>query len=289
METAPDKRRSRKGIILLLVLVAGFTGLLGGAIGGAAGAVWVVETMAKPRYSPKVKNAVIDYDMPEEGARPVDIAGIKKAGTPLNSCLIGFLEDNRDLMPHAKWEDVRLAPYFKSESDIITEMAFARGAAAITRRNEIIVRIPDVEEGFNGLNERLFFHELAHIDQYASGRMDLPDYAASAATAYAAGRDAHDNTYEQEAEEIALLLVDLWKTSEWRKKCHPDLKDNTKRADSERPIARYAIFDRQNQEYRQVEHKLHATSSYEAIIPKKDREKTFGRSLIDKLTEDDEG
>lgn len=287
MEPAPQKRQSRKGLVLLLVLTAGITGLLGGAIGGAAGAVWVVETMAKPRYSPKVKNAVIDYDMPAEGARPVDIAGIKKVGTPLNACVIGFLEENRDLLPHAKWEDVRLAPYFKSESDIITEMAFARGAAAITRHNEIIVRIPNVEEGFNGLNERLFFHELAHIDQYASGRMDLPDYAASAASAYAAGRDAHDNTYEQEAEEIALLLVDLWKTSDWRKKCHPDLENADRRSDSERPIARYAIFDRESQEYRLVEHKLHATSSYEAIIPKKDREKSFGSALIDKLTEDD--
>lgn len=262
MPTDGGRARKFRGRTLALVMMAGIAGLVGGAVGGAAGAVWVVETMAKPRYSPKTKNAVIDYAMPAEGARPVDIAGIRKAGTPLNPCLIAYLEDNRDILPHAKWEDVRLNPYFKVEGDIITEMAFARGIAAITRGNEITVRVPDATENLNGINETLIFHELVHVDQYASGRMDLPDYAASAATAYANGRDAHENDYEDEARSKGMALLKAWLTSHRRKQCHPDLveaDDNgpARRAPSEKPEARYALFDHDTQEYRLVEYRLH--------------------------------
>lgn len=275
MSQKGEPRRSRRGLIILLVFIAGIAGLVGGAIGGAAGAVWVVETMAKPRYSPKVKNAVVQYDMPAEGARPVDIAGIRKVGTPLNPCLVSFLEDNRDILPYAKWTEVRLSPYFKIDGDIITEMAFARGAVAITRGNEITVRIPDANENRNSVDERLMFHELSHVDQYASGRLDLPDYAASAANAYASGRDAHDNSYEFEADDHAKELLDRWWKSPQRKQCHPDAdigenpdksaknkaSDKTARAPSrskgEKPFVQYAIFDHETQEYRLVEHQLH--------------------------------
>jgi len=255
-------KKKRKGLIALILVTSCVTGIIGGAIGGAAGAIWVVETMAKPRFSPKVKNAVIEYEMPAEGARPVDIAGINKIGTPLHPCAIGFMEENRELLPHADWSAVRFNPYFKIDGDIITEMAFARRAAAITRGNEITVRVVDAPENFDVLTERLFFHELVHVDQYASGRMDLPDYAASAANAYANGRNAHDNGYEKEAAEKADVLRKAWKISGWRQKCHPDVKENTegkaaKRSASERPMVKYAIFDRDTQEYRVVEHVMH--------------------------------
>lgn len=262
MSNIRPERKGRKALVLGLILLAGGAGLVGGAIGGAAGAIWVVETIAKPRYSPKTKNAVIDYPMPPEGARPVDIAGIRKVGTPLNPCLISFLESNRDILPNARWSEVRLHPYFKIEGDIITEMAFARGVAAITRGNEITVRVADAAENLNGTEETLMFHELVHVDQYASGRMDLPDYAASVATAYASGKNAHENDYEEEAREISRVLLERWKISEERRLCHPDLEeiegdDPPKRANSEKPEARYAIFDHETQEYRLVEHRLH--------------------------------
>jgi len=219
-QTGP-KRRTR-GLIVLAIVCGALTGTIGGAVGGAAGAYWVVERMAKPRFAPKIKNAVVSYDMPSDGARPVDIIGINKAGTPLNPCLTAFLDTQRDILPNADWATVRINPYFKIEPDIITELAFARGAAAITRRNEIYVRVPDATEGLNGMNERLMFHELVHVDQYASGRLDLPDYAASAAYSYANGSNAHDNAYEFEARDLEMELVARWVDSPERRECHRD-------------------------------------------------------------------
>ena len=211
-----------------------------------------------PRYSPKIKNAVIKYEMPEKGARPVDIAGIQKNGTPLNPCLIAFLDGPAaEHLPNADWSKVRLSPYFKSEGDIITEMAFARGAIAITRQNDITVRVPESSAILNSLNERLMFHELVHVDQYASGTLDLPDYTASSAKAYVAGKDPRDNFYELEADRIAALLTALWSGSTQRKACHKDMT-TLERAPSEKPSVTYALFDKDSQQYRVVETQLHA-------------------------------
>ena len=257
MEHGAAKRKGRRGIIVMAVVFAGIAGLIGGAVGGAAGAMWVVETMANPQYSPKVRNTVIKYDMPGEGARPVDIAGIQKNGTPLHPCFIDFLEGPAaEILPHADWTKVRLSPYFKSEGDIITEMAFARGAVAITRQNDIIVRVPHTRQILSSLNERLMFHELVHVDQYASGTMDLPDYAASSARAYANGRDPQENFYEREADLQAEMLLNLWVESDARKVCHKDVTAST-RASSEKPEITYALFDLESQQYRVVETRLH--------------------------------
>ena len=267
MKSQIRPRRRSKGLIVLAIACAALTGTIGGAIGGAAGAYWVVERMAKPRFAPKIKNAVVSYEMPSDGARPVDIIGINKAGTPLNPCLIAFLDEQRDILPNADWSTVRINPYFKIEPDIITEMAFARGAAAITRRNEIYVRVPDATEGLNGMNERLMFHELVHVDQYASGRMDLPDYAASAAYSYANGSDAHDNAYEFEARDLELELVERWVRSPQRLDCHKDAPDDGKRAVSERPHGQYAIYNRDRQEYEIIQHTAHEGRGFPIVRP----------------------
>src|SRR5690606_9057824 len=92
--SAPSRNRLGRGALIATILVACFVGVLGGAVGGAAGAMWVIETMASPRISPTAKNAVVAYEaMPKEGARPVDIAGLTRTGTPLHPCLIDFLRD----------------------------------------------------------------------------------------------------------------------------------------------------------------------------------------------------
>ena len=266
--TIQDKpRRRRRGPIILAIACAVLTCTVGGAVGGAAGAYWVVERKAKPRFAPKIKNAVVSYEMPAEGARPVDIIGINKAGTPLNPCLVSFLEDQRDLLPHADWKTVRINPYFKIEPDIITEMAFARGAAAITRRNEIYVRVPDAAEGLNGMDEKLMFHELVHVDQYASGRLDLPDYAASAAYSYANGQDVHDNAYEFEARDLEHELVARWIKSPQRLSCHEGASPEGKRSVSERPRGQYAIFNRERQEYEIVHHTAHEGRDFPIVKP----------------------
>ena len=272
MDTTGQPRRRRRGLILLAIACGALTGLMGGAIGGAAGAYWVIERMANPRFSPKIKNAVISYEMPSTGARPVDIIGINKAGTPLNPCLIDFLEEQRDILPNGDWAAVRINPYFKTETDIITEMAFARGAAAITRRGEIYVRVPNAAEGLNGMDEKLMFHELAHVDQYASGRLDLPDYAASAAYSYANGADVHDNAYEFEARDLAQQLIDRWVESPERIECHPDVPESLKRAASERPKGQYAIFNRERQEYETVEHTAHIGRGFPVSPPDKEED-----------------
>jgi hypothetical protein len=272
MTTQTRPRRRSRGLIVLAIACAGLTGMVGGAIGGAAGAYWVIEKMAKPRFAPKIKNAVVSYDMPSDGARPVDILGINKAGTPLNPCLISFLEDHRDILPNADWRAVRINPYFKIEPDIITEMAFARGVAAITRRNEIYVRVPDATEGLNGMNERLMFHELVHVDQYASGRLDLPDYAARAAYSYANGSDAHDNAYEREARAMENEILRLWIASPQRRTCHADVGDDLRRAPSERPHGQYAIFNRERLEYELVEHTAHTGREFTIPLPDEEKE-----------------
>ena len=270
MTPTGQPRRRGRGILLLAIACAALTGTVGGAVGGAAGAYWVIEKMAKPRFAPKIKNAVVSYEMPAEGARPVDIIGINKAGTPLNPCLVDFLREQRDILPHADWGSVRITPYFKTEPDIITEMAFARGAAAITRRNEIYVRVPDAAEGLSGMDEMLMFHELAHVDQYASGRLDLPDYAASAAYSYANGADARDNSYELEARDLAQEMLNRWVASSQRKTCHPDTPGDGKRASSERPKGQYAIYDRERQEYELVEHRAHENRGFRVSIPEEE-------------------
>jgi len=265
MSATDPKTSNRKFLVMLGILGAGTTGIIGGAVGGAAGAYYVLETMAKPKFSPKIKNAVIEYDMPAQGARPIDIVGIKKAGTPLHPCLIGFLENQRDMMPHAKWKEVRIYPYFKVEGDIITEMAFAQRNIAITRGNEITVRVAEAFEYRENTKEALMFHELFHVDQYASGRMDLPDYAASAARAYASGMEMNKNDYEQEARRATRELISRWIESEEREKCHPDVRKDGQiikgRSPSESPMVKYAIFDHGSQQYNVVEFQFTNTMS----------------------------
>jgi len=250
--------RIRKRTILFAAGIAGFVGLVGGVVGGAAGAFWVVGTLSAETVKPIVRNAVVEYDMPAEGARPVDIAGITRIATPLHPCLIGFLEEQEPLIGYADWSTVRLSPYFKSVNDIINDVAFARGAVAITRGTEIVVRTPDLAEHLDNIDELLMFHELAHVAQYQEKRMDLPDYAASAAYSYASGDRPEDNTYEIEARDVAAELLTAWRSSEWRRQCHPDLGDDLLiRAESEKPYVKYALYSPNSREYRVIDHRLH--------------------------------
>lgn len=253
------KSKVRKRIVLLAAVCSGFVGLVGGVVGGAAGAFWVVGTLSAETVKPIVRNAVVEYDMPAEGARPIDIAGLTQVDTPLHPCLIGFLQENSDIVGTADWSAVRLSPYFKSVNDIINDVAFARGAVAITRGTNIIVRTPDLTDRLDGVDELLMFHELAHVAQYQEKRMDLPEYAASAAYSYASGDRPEDNNYELEAREISEQLVAAWKTSSYRAECHPDLDTETlERAESERPVVKYALYSPISKEYRVIEHRLHA-------------------------------
>lgn len=254
MSGANQRRLGRKALVALAVVGAGITGLAAGTVGGAAGAIYVLETMARPEFSPKIKNAVVEYDMPKMGARPIDILGIHKISTPLNPCLIGFLNRQRDLLPHGEWERVKIHPYFKVEGDIITEMAFAKGYLAITRGNEITVRVLGSNENRRSISEILMFHELVHVDQYASGKMDLPDYAASAATAYARGERLEENVFEEEAKSKADDLFVRWVLSPERKRCHPDIVEEDRRAPSEKPTVKYAIYDYKTQQYQLVDY-----------------------------------
>lgn len=256
--TTPSHRNPGRGILISAILVTCVLSVVGGAIGGAAGAMWVINTMANPKVSPKAKNAVVEYDaMPTEGARPVDVAGLTRNGTPLHPCLINFLEEQEAVVGEAEWTKVRLHPYFKNDEDIVNQLAFSRGALGITRGNDIYINIPYTPTSIEQLNETLLFHELSHVAQYASG-MDLPEYASSAAYSYAAGHRPQDNAYEDEARTKATELLGLWALSPQRAQCHPDLLQKLHlRAPSERPAISFAIFSAEKGEYELVRHQLH--------------------------------
>jgi hypothetical protein len=245
-------------MLVAAILAACFVGVLGGAVGGAAGAMWVIDTMASPKVSPRAKNAVVEYGaMPREGARPVDIAGLTRSGTPLHPCLIDFLEQQEAVIGSAEWGKVRLHPYFKDDDDIVNQLAFSRGVLGITRGNDIYINVPYTPANIDRLGEKLLFHELTHVAQYASG-MDLPQYASSAAYSYAAGDRPEDNAYEDEAREKAEELLHLWALSPQRARCHPDQREKPHlRAPSERPEISFAIFSAKKGEYELVRHQLH--------------------------------
>lgn len=232
--------------------------VIGGAVGGAAGAMWVINTMAHPKVLPQAKNAVVEYNaMPTDGARPVDVAGLTRSGTPLHPCLIDFLVEQEEVIGEAEWTKVRLHPYFKNGEDIVNQLAFSRGALGITRGNDIYINVPYTPSAIDQLNEILMFHELAHVAQYAAG-MNLPEYASSAAYSYAGGNRPQDNTYEDEARSKAKELLELWAVSPQRVRCHPDQQQEPhRRAPSERPSISFAIFSAEKGEYELVRHQLH--------------------------------
>lgn len=256
--TGTSERKPGRAMLVAAILIACVLGVLGGAIGGAAGAMWVINTMANPRVAPKAKNAVVEYEaMPAEGARPVDIAGLTRSGTPLHPCVIDFLDEQEAVIGEAEWSKVRLHPYFKNDEDIVNQLAFSRGAIGITRGTDIYINVPSTAAGIEQLNETLLFHELAHVAQYASG-MDLPEYVSSAARSYAAGTRPQDNAYEVEAEAKAEELVTLWASSAQRARCHPDQREKPHlRAPSEQPEISFAIFSANKGEYELVRHRLH--------------------------------
>lgn len=257
MPASGSQRRRPRRLVAFAIAGAGIIGLLGGALGGAAGTLWVLETVGTPKITPAAKNAVLAYDaMPEEGMRPVDIAGLRRNGTPLHPCVISFLEEQEPLIGKADWTKVRFHPEFRND-DIINEVAFARGVLGITRQNDVYIAVPKEPSNLNQLNERLFFHELAHVAQYASG-LNIGDYATSAAASYANGEKPKQNFYEEEVLAREQALLDAWYASEQRSECHPDAgRDMSRRAASERPEVQYAIFDTEKGEYVIVKHRLH--------------------------------
>jgi hypothetical protein len=267
-KTLNPERRTARRTLIAAVLAAGLVGLVGGAVGGAAGAMWVVQTMAAPKFSPKARNAVVEYaGMPAEGARPVDIAGLTRSGTPLHPCLVDFLEEQREVVGEADWRKVRLHPFFKNDEDIVNQLAFSSGAYAITRGNDIYVNIPYTPSAIDQLGEELMFHELVHVAQYASG-MSLPEYASSAARSYAEGARPEDNAYENEARDKARELLRLWALSPQRVQCHPDQREAPHlRAPSERPEISFAIFSSEKGEYELVRHQLHKNRLLVREIP----------------------
>lgn len=256
-------------MLIAAILIACVVGVLGGAIGGAAGAMWVINTVGSPKVSPKAKNAVVEYDaMPREGARPVDVAGLTRSGTPLHPCLIDFLREQEAVIGDAEWTRVRLHPYFKDDDDIVNQLAFSRGAIGITRGNDIYINVPYAPDAIDQLNENLLFHELIHVAQYASG-LDLPEYVSSAAYSYAAGQRPEDNAYEDEARIGAREMVALWALSPQRARCHPDQQQDKPhlRAPSEQPEISFAIFSEAKGEYELVRHRLHKNKLLTDEIP----------------------
>jgi hypothetical protein len=152
---------------------------------------------------------------------------------------------------------VRLHPHFNDDEDIVNQLAFSRGALGITRGNDIYVNVPYAPARIDQLNERLLFHELTHVAQYASG-MDLPQYASSVAYSYAAGNRPQDNAYEDEARAKAEELLLLWAASPQRARCHADQRERPHlRAPSEQPEISFAIFSEKKGEYELVRHHLH--------------------------------
>lgn len=245
-------------MLIAVIAIACLLGLIGGAVGGAAGAMWVINTMAAPKVSPQARNAVVEYDaMPRQGARPVDVAGLTKSRTRLHSCLIDFLTEQKELVGSADWNKVRLHPYFKNDEDIVNQLAFAQGALGITRGNDIYINVPYTPTAIDQLNENLLFHELIHVAQYASG-MDLPEYASQAAYSYAAGNHADDNAYETDARAKTKELLVRWAMSPQRRRCHPDMfPEPYLRAPSEQPEISFAIFSPKKGQYELVRHQLH--------------------------------
>ncbi len=257
MAAGGSQRRRPRRLVAFAIAGAGIIGLLGGALGGAAGTLWVLETVGTPKITPAAKNAVLAYGaMPEEGLRPVDVAGLRRDGTPLHPCVISFLEEQEPLIGKADWSKVRFHPEFRND-DIINEVAFARGVLGITRQNDVYIAVPKEPSNLNQLNERLFFHELAHVAQYAAG-LNIGDYATSAAASYANGEKPRQNFYEEEVLAREQAMLDAWYASDQRRQCHPDAgKDMSRRAASERPEVQYAIFDTDKGEYVIVKHRLH--------------------------------
>ena len=260
----PKRRRRFVLIGIALLAVCGMS-IIGGAVGGAIGAVWIIQNMGKD----KVPSAVVSYDgLPKEGVRPADIAGIYRNNLPINPCVIPFLEANADIIGKADWTKVRIHPNFKGR-DVINDIAFARGVAGITRKDDIYIAIP---KNLSQLNEELFFHELTHVAQYSSG-MDLPAYAASAASSYGSGARPEDNQYEEFAKISALKMARLWKNSPERGKCHPDLQPgyryNSQRALSEMPIVQYAEYSTNNSRYVITEIQLHKSGKIAGTVLKK--------------------
>ena len=257
MAASGSQRQRPRRLVAFAIAGAGIIGILGGAIGGAAGAYWVLETVGAPKITPAAKNAVLAYDeMPVDGMRPVDVAGIRRNETPLHPCVISFLEEQEPLIGAADWSRVRFHPEFRND-DIINEVAFARGALGITRQNDIYIAVPKEPSNLNQLNERLFFHELAHVAQYAKG-LDIGDYATSAAASYANGAKPRQNFYEEEVRDKEQAMLDAWYASDQRRECHPDVgEDMSRRAESERPEVQYAFFDTDKGEYVIVKHRLH--------------------------------
>ncbi len=257
MAAGGSQRRRPRRTVAFAIAGAGIIGLLGGALGGAAGAFWVLETIGTPRIAPAAKNAVLAYDaMPAEGLRPVDVAGLRRDGTPLHPCVISFLQEQEPLIGKADWASVRFHPEFRND-DIINEVAFARGVLGITRQNDIYIAVPRDPSNLNQLNERLFFHELAHVAQYAAG-LNIGDYATSAVASYANGEQPKQNFYEEEVRSKEQAMLDAWYASDQRRACHPDVgEDMSRRAESERPEVQYAFFDTDKGEYVIVKHRLH--------------------------------
>lgn len=262
MTKAANPRRRPRRLVAFAMAGAGIIGLLAGAVGGAAGAYWVLDTIGTPKIVPAARNAVLAYDaMPAEGMRPVDIAGLRRNGTPLHPCVIAFLKEQEPLFGKADWAAVRFHPEFRND-DIINEVAFARGVLGITRQNDIFIAVPKEPGNLDQLNERLFFHELAHVAQYAAG-LDIGDYATSAAASYANGDKPKQNYYEEEVRAKEQAMLDAWYASDQRRTCHPDLgEDMSRRAASERPEVQYAFFDTDRGEYVIVKQRLHVGKGF---------------------------
>ena len=229
-------RKGRKTRTLLLLVSIAIVSATAGAVGGATSAFFTMKKM----QDVKIPEAIVAYaNMPKDGIRPVDIAGITQNNTPINPCVLPFLEKHQDVIGTADWSSVRFHPNYKN-ADLINDVAFVRGYTGITRNNDVYISVPN---NIESLNEILFFHELMHVAQYASG-MDLPGYTASAMSSYTSGKPADENNYEEAAALGAIQMVNLWIDSEERQACHPDMKRGKMyRAASEQPAISYTDYN----------------------------------------------